>query len=414
MYHGGATPKGEKYFFSDEAYAYPKINYDYQAPIGQYGQIKPSFHRLKLLHFFMNNFGERLAPMSLYLPETNSIITPSDTANLRYSVRAKDGAGFIFINNFQDYLDLGDKTGLQIRIRSGKGEVIVPESGGFSLKNGENMILPFNLDMGGINLNYATAQLLTTVGNVKNPCYVFFTPEGTNGEFSLAKTNVSKVSGKACIIESDPARWLIKCKGTSEFIISRKRGGEIRVILLDKDLALKSWQLDIKGIPHLAFSDAMILNGKESAEFLITGKNSFDIFIYPRINSAPKTSDGIITDNSGESPLMSKFRIDIPEARFEINTERFGENKMQITFPDHMAEGANDVFLRIKYTGDTGMCFVNGELVDDQFYYGHPWEIGLKKFYDKPQFKQMFFYFRPMTRNSAPKFQKWSTQAPTC
>lgn len=400
MYHGGATPKGERYFFSDEAYAYPKINYDYQAPIGQYGQIKPSFHRLKLLHFFMNSFGDRLAPMSLYLPETNSIITPSDTVTLRYSVRAKDGKGFIFINNFQDYLDLGDKTGLQIRIRSGKGDVIVPEAGGFSLKNGENMILPFNLDMGGINLNYATAQLLTTVGNVKNPCYVFFATHGTNGEFSIAKTNVSKVSGKSCTIESDRVRWLIKCSGTSEFIISRKGGGEIKVIMLEKDLALKSWQLDIKGIPHLAFSDAMILNGKESAEFLSTGKNSFDIFIYPRINSAPKTSKGKITDKSGESPVMSKFRIDIPEARFEIKTERFGENKIQITFPDQMAEGLNDVFLRIKYTGDTGMCFVNDELVDDQFYYGHPWEIGLKKFYDRLQVRKMFFYFRPMTRNA--------------
>lgn len=47
MYHGGATPLG----FSDEAVGVPKINYDFQAPIGQYGQLRPSFHHLKLLHF---------------------------------------------------------------------------------------------------------------------------------------------------------------------------------------------------------------------------------------------------------------------------------------------------------------------------------------------------------------------------
>lgn len=104
MFHGGATPKGDEYFFSDEAYAYPKINYDYQAPIGQYGQINPSFHRLKLIHFFLNSFGDRLAPMSLYIPVTNSKITPADTSDLRYSVRAKDGSGFIFMRTFRTIL----------------------------------------------------------------------------------------------------------------------------------------------------------------------------------------------------------------------------------------------------------------------------------------------------------------------
>ena len=48
MYHGGSTPRGKNNFMNDEAYGYPKISYDFQAPIGEFGQTKASFHRLKL------------------------------------------------------------------------------------------------------------------------------------------------------------------------------------------------------------------------------------------------------------------------------------------------------------------------------------------------------------------------------
>ncbi|WP_243663457.1 beta-galactosidase [Rhodothermus marinus] len=60
MYHGGATPRGRFFYFSDEAIGVPRINYDFQAPIGQYGQLRPSFHYLKLLHFFLQDYGTRL------------------------------------------------------------------------------------------------------------------------------------------------------------------------------------------------------------------------------------------------------------------------------------------------------------------------------------------------------------------
>ncbi|MGB6152036.1 MAG: beta-galactosidase, partial [Pricia sp.] len=47
MYHGGSTPKGKGGFLSDEAVGATKISYDFQAPIGEFGQTKESYHRLK-------------------------------------------------------------------------------------------------------------------------------------------------------------------------------------------------------------------------------------------------------------------------------------------------------------------------------------------------------------------------------
>jgi hypothetical protein len=54
------------------------------------------------------------------------------------------------------------------------------------------------------------------------------------------------------------------------------------------------------------------------------------------------------------------------------------------------------VICRVNYKGDTGQDFINGELVADNFYNGLPWEIGLKRFLEKPDAKEMVFYFRPM------------------
>ena len=74
MFHGGANPKG-KLTTLQESHAtgypndLPQISYDFQAPLGEYGQMHPSFRKLKLLHQFYNEFGPDLAPMVASLPQ---------------------------------------------------------------------------------------------------------------------------------------------------------------------------------------------------------------------------------------------------------------------------------------------------------------------------------------------------------
>jgi beta-galactosidase len=400
MFHGGATPRGNKYFFSDEAYGYPKINYDYQAPIGQYGQINASFHRLKLLHYFLNAFGDRLAPMSVYLPENNASITAGDTTDLRFSVRSKESSGFVFMQNFQDYLRMNDKKNIQIIVQTGSGEISIPESSGLTLKSEENLLLPFNFDLGGVNLIYSNSQLLTKVGEEKNPCFVFFEANGNVPEFSISKTDAVKVTGRSGKIDSNNKRWLVKCDTNSEFTIVKKNGGKIKILVIDKSFALKSWIINIRGVKYLAFSDALILDDKDSFGFYSYGNKTFDFFIYPKLIITPVSSSGIMTDLSKESKIMSKWRVELPETRFDLKTEYFGNNKAQLSFSKSISAGVNDVFINIKYTGDTGMCFLNGDLGDDQFYYGQPWLIGLKKFYDVPVHDKMTLYFRPIYSNA--------------
>jgi hypothetical protein len=51
----------------------------------------------------------------------------------------------------------------------------------------------------------------------------------------------------------------------------------------------------------------------------------------------------------------------------------------RLTVPRDALQDVNDVFLEIHYVGDVGRLYADTNLVDDNFFNGTPWEIGLKE-----------------------------------
>jgi len=401
MFHGGSTPRGDQIYYSDEAYGYPKISYDFQAPLGEYGQVRPSFNRLKLIHFFLNSFGNELAPMSVVLPDNNPVIEPQNIDELRYAIRAHDNSGFIFMLNFQDHAQTKDIENIQFTIKTSTGELRIPESSAFTLKSEENAIFPFNYNMGGINLNYATAQLLTKFANNKEQYYIFFSPGGIIPEFSLNRTSGLTVECINCLKEENTDRFLIKCNNTpGQFNIIKPDGSEIKVLVINKEYALKAWQTEIKGNRYVIFSDALVLQDGKNIKFYKCGTPDIEFEIYPALESVPETSYGKIEILAEESNLFSHYKLILPEAKIDQIVHKITNNKLLVTIPTERPEGVSDVFLRINYIGDTGMGFINGELVADNFYYGSDWEIGMKRFMDLPGSKEMVFYFRALYKDA--------------
>jgi len=400
MYHGGSTPRGDYCFFSDEAYGLPKISYDFQAPIGEFGQVREGFQRLKLINWFAQDFGDLLAPMMTILPENVASIKPENVTDLRYAVRVKGNSGFLFVNNFQDDTITTNKTDIQVKIKTAGGLVTIPESHGFSVKEGENLIFPFHLDINGSDLIYATAQLFTKSDDSITPYYVFIAQDDANAEFSFARLDgltIKKAPGIS--IDQNEKRILVKCpKGTSEFTVNVK-GRQTKILVIEKSLALQSYIVNIKGQKSLIFSDAVILQENDSVTALSTGKNEFNIQVYPKIQG--KASAGKTTISASENnSLMSAFSISVPEVKLEPIVRQVGERKTVVTLPSSL-NGLNDIFLNIDYTGDTSMGFLDGELVTDEFWKGTLWQIGLKKCYPGAASKEMVFYFRPVNEGAS-------------
>jgi hypothetical protein len=400
MYHGGSTLRGVDNYFSDEAYGLTKISYDYQAPIGEYGQIREGFHRLKLLNFFVNDFGYLLAPMVTVLPADASGIKPENISDLRYAVRVSKNAGFVFLNNFQDDTITSDKKDIRLSIQTGNGEIRIPAKGGFDLLSGENVILPFNFNLGGALLKYATAQLLMKSDDPSNPYFAFFTPEGMKAEFSFSKNSVKIQNSVNTKTEVSQSGLLVKCTNDfAEFVVNTG-GVKTRVLVINRSLALKSYVINLNKKKYLFFSDAVVLQDADTITFLSEGVNNYNFSVYPKIVMTPRISAGQITKLSGNK-MMTDFSISQPEFSLEPKTEMIGQMKLAVDLPDSIPQGLNDIYLQIDYTGDTGMGFMNGKLFADDFYKGIPWQIGLRKFLSTQSTRQFVFYFRPMYKNAS-------------
>ena len=142
MFQGGSNPKGKHGTFMNEAQS-PKISYDYQAALGEFGQIRESYQRLKSVHSFCRTFAETFCHMQTVLPEGAS---QNETVVLHMT-----------------------------------GEDIT--FSGISLAPEENCILPFHMDLNGIDLVTATAQPITVLSDQKEPVFIFLKPEGMNPVF---------------------------------------------------------------------------------------------------------------------------------------------------------------------------------------------------------------------------------------
>ncbi len=187
MYHGGTNPVGRSGDFINEGQV-PRLSYDFQAALGEFGQARPSYRRLRALHLMTQSFERALCPMKTFLPEGSQDIEPEDAKTLRWAVRASaDGAGFLFLNNYQDHAETLPKAGEDVTIKLATGDVVFE---GLSLAAGENCALPFNLDVGGVALRLAHAQPLKVIETPGGTYAFFFAPEGMKPLYAFPEGTV--------------------------------------------------------------------------------------------------------------------------------------------------------------------------------------------------------------------------------
>lgn len=155
MYHGGTNPDGKTYL--NETQRTPVTNYndlpvktyDFQAPLGEFGQKNPHYYTLRKLHLFMHDFGEVLAPMEAYFPTADKEAKKGDDSYLRWAYRSEGNSAFIFINNYERLQNLTTKKDVQLEACGVK----LPK---MTIPAGTMCIFPINV----AGIQYATAQLI--------------------------------------------------------------------------------------------------------------------------------------------------------------------------------------------------------------------------------------------------------------
>jgi hypothetical protein len=142
-----------------------------------------------------------------------------------------------------------------------------------------------------------------------------------------------------------------------------------------------------------------------AVELRSIGDNLFKVGFYPALKQTPTAGiklnagagQGIFQTFTGEVPAktipvtLSRIRTagQVPPIHIggaanraiQPFPEAFGAAAAwSISIPATALQGLNNAYLQIEYQGDVARLFSGATLLDDQFFYGPTWQVGLKRF----------------------------------
>lgn len=329
MYHGGTNKIGRLSTFNESKATgypndYPILSYDFQTALSEYGEVRGQYRLLNLLHMFVQDFGELLAPMEA-VDSTNSV-APDDFDSLRIAMRRDENSGFVFINHHARLNALTDIYGAVIDT----GDVIFPA---INVCGDISFFLPFNMPLGSQKLVYSTAQPICRDGNT----YIFAAIDGINPEYLFE--NGEKFTAP-------------------EFII-----GGIKIITL-------------------TFEQALYLR-KLSGKIYIG--NGFDL--YEKDGEIRAISDGDYSYKVYENGSFCEKSVQKPFKQAKLSFEDIAE-PFEPKYSEELNIGGERIrkwkkisvtdgggFVEINFPCDAAQIYKNGKMIADTYYYGKPWRI---------------------------------------
>ncbi|OKP87719.1 hypothetical protein A3844_09940 [Paenibacillus helianthi] len=387
MFHGGTNPIGKTGYLNESTT--PRITYDFQAPIGEFGQIRDSGHLLRPLHYFLHRFGERLAPMATVLPDGAETITPEDAHSLRYAVRTDGKAGFLFVNNYQDHVVMDTHEDVRFAILLADESIEFPRKSSLTVRKNASFIFPFNFALDGLNLRFATAQPVTRVESAEAATYFFSMPEGVDGEFLIdAHAAITGISADTGTVEKGAGNEytvLIPHDRPGMIRITQDGAREIRIYAMNAREAAMLWEMEDEGQQRIIFSEVPPVQTQDGIEFFSSGQSSFSFREYAGGPAAPArwtTAHAACSIAQHREEWFHSFDLELPAKEIRLGIHRIHDHKIALQLAPDLLEGVEEVLLSIDYTGNVGYAFAAGQLFHDHFYNGAPWEIGLSRFRD--------------------------------
>ncbi|KMS77288.1 glycosyl hydrolase family 35 [Streptomyces viridochromogenes] len=407
MFHGGTNPAGELSTLQEShATGYPNdlpvLTYDFQAPLGEYGQYRPSYDELRLQHLMLADFGHLLAPMESVLPEVGPQ-GQHDRDTLRWAVRTDGASGFLFVNNHQPHEPLPDRpdTAFTVEFPGEAGALTLPSSP-VTVPAGAYFCWPLRLDVAGIRLEWATAQPVCTVALDGRTVLVLAATDGIAPEFALDAGTVRSVSAPSGEVADVDGRILVTGlrPGTDALVeVDTADGGRVGLLVLDAATARTVYRGAAWGAERLVLcADGVVFDGGDEVRVhSTTARSSFAVLPAPArelaVDGEPVSgeADGILTRYSVVNEVSQALEASLtlvrpagpaPEPsigvleRASVPADEYFDTvaaEYRVDVPEDLPEGA---VLRLRWTGDVGRAYVGDTLVADQFFAGRVWEIG--------------------------------------
>ena len=321
MYHGGTNPEGRQHTLNEVQTSpgtanndMPVCTYDFQAPLGEFGQTYPQYYMLRPLHLFMHDYGELLAPMEASFRSPQDLKQGQDDA-LRWAVREKGNSAFIFVNNYERFASLTAKKGVQLAACG----VSLPR---ITIPAGAMAIFPVNID----GIRFATAQLVAR-------------REG--------KTYMMQVEGIPTTIALTNGKTLKNVKPRGK----------------DTPIFNNIYLLTQQDAEHLFLEETT----EEGTGMAATWSKVKDAGALRKIVKGKAKVAEAPSESDWEQAAV--YRITVPKEAATL------QDAAQHDAAEAAAQHKG--LLSITYRGDCARLYANGRLIADNFYYGRPFLYGL-------------------------------------
>jgi hypothetical protein len=407
MYHGGENPEGKLTRLNEtQATGYwndlPLKNYDFQAPIGEFGREREHYHWLRLLGLFLHDFGAGLCGMPARMPGVRGA--------LNWAVRSDGAAGYIFVSHYRRLSPQRKLENVQFEIRFAGGDVKVP-SEPVAIPDNSRFFWPVHLDLGGVKLIYASAQPVCRVDDRNTRYTVFKQTAGIPAEFVLdgATATLDASTGKASHENSRIHVRNVQPGLGAALRLHAKDGRTHVIILLDEAASLNLWRGPWQGQERLFLTKATLLPDGSALRLRAESPEDCSIAILPapamlmdgRGKLAGK-GDGLFRRFSPRmAPAESLHAVvkpvqaagparTIPMAP-SVASRRQGMAMQpedadfaqaaiwRVKLPAGVA-ASRDLLLRVRYTGDVIRAYRGEQLLTDDFYHARPFEIALRRY----------------------------------
>ncbi|MFI1356652.1 beta-galactosidase [Streptomyces sp. NPDC020898] len=415
MFHGGTNPAGEFTTLQEShATGYPNdlpvLTYDFQAPLGEYGQYRPSYDELRLQHLLLADFGERIAPMESVLPERQPA-GQGDRETLRWAVRGDGDSGLLFVNNHQPHEPLPDHPDTSFTVRFPDGPELTLPSAPVTVPQGAYFCWPLRLDVAGLRLDWATAQPVCTVDVGGRTVLVLAATDGIPVELALDIGTLRYVHTPMGQVVSADGRFLVTGlrPGTDALVeVGTVDGGQVGLLVLDAATARTAYRGVAWGAERLILcgdADGIVFDEPAGEVRVHSSAAQTSFAVLPAPDRAPGenvgvAADGVFTrytlptsDDRGSGILgVSLVRAAGPAPGTVTGVLDRASAPADKDFEDVAAEYLIDVpddlpragtLLRIHWTGDVARAYVGDTLVADQFFAGRVWDIGLDRLPDE-------------------------------
>jgi beta-galactosidase len=408
MFHGGRNPVGrttlEESTLSGGYNDTPLINYDFNAPLGPDGQQRPVLEKLRPFHYFVHDFGARLAPMTVRKPEQVPA-SPADLAAPRFSVRSKGDSGFLFLNNHVRQYPMAPQKGVRFAVNLPGGLLEFPARP-IDVPDNAYFVWPFNFDLDGTRLVYATVQPVARLDNgSEGVAYVFGATQDVDAELAFDAAAASCIKAPQARVTPDGTRIVVDrvAAGTSAALTLNCPGARPVTVIVLTPAQLGQLAIgEFGGRRRLVLSEQQAYFDKGRLQLRSAGQPRFRAAVFPPLGPKAKASAALA--HAQDDGLFQVLEAALPERSVQVTVTLLREARKigapaltgpaksvvqpspesfraaaawQVAVQPAQLAGLDGALLDIDFAGDIGRLFSGTRMLDDWYYNGQLWQFDL-------------------------------------